>query len=122
MRLGCKYPERFISIWAHHGPYNVRSQMEGFALDLDDADVYLLTKRLVTSKHTVAISFDCGSEDFLLKDNRDLHAHMEKIGLPHSYLEHEGGHEVVDDFLQKALAQHHRIFEQERLSSEFTSH
>lgn len=117
MRLGCKYPERFASIWAHFGPYNVRSQMEGFALDLDDADVYLHAERLASSPHSVAISFDCGSDDFLLKDNRDLHTHMEKIGLPHSYLEHAGGHDLVDGFLHKAFAQHHRIFEQENAAS-----
>jgi len=38
------------------------------------------------------IRFDCGTEDFLLSVNRNLHEQLQKMGIDHVYLEFPGGH------------------------------
>jgi S-formylglutathione hydrolase FrmB len=35
---------------------------------------------------------DCGTEDFFYKNNRDLHAKMVKLKIPHEYIERPGAH------------------------------
>lgn len=54
------------------------------------------------------LSFDCGLEDSLLEDNRNFHAYLDKIKLPHYYAEFPGGHvwEYWDEHVQEALRQH----------------
>ena len=45
-----------------------------------------------------------------MKDNQALHAHLEKIGYPHEYLEAPGAHEwgYWDVHVQEAIAFHAR--------------
>lgn len=115
MRLGCKYPDLFASIRAHSGVYWQKEDLAGICPDPDDADIYRITEQLVQSEQRVEIGFDCGIEDNLLEHNRHLHAHMEKIGLPHHYDENSGGHtwRYWDEHVQAALTQHAHIFAQE---------
>lgn len=39
------------------------------------------------------VRFDCGTDDSLLRYNRELRANLEKAGIPHVYQEYPGGHE-----------------------------
>lgn len=39
-----------------------------------------------------ALRLDCGSEDFLISENRGMHAFLEKASYPHEYEEHAGAH------------------------------
>ena len=39
-----------------------------------------------------ALRIDCGVDDFLLDDNRALHAHLDRLGVAHEYAEWELGH------------------------------
>jgi putative tributyrin esterase len=39
------------------------------------------------------IRFDCGTDDILVKYNRELHKKMDREGIPHIYEEYPGGHE-----------------------------
>ena len=54
------------------------------------------------------LSFDCGTEDFLLAENRAFHAYLDSLGLPHTYAEYPGGHTwpYWDLHVQEALVQH----------------
>ena len=47
----------------------------------------------------------CGSEDFLIENNRSLHEHLEKIGYPHYYTEGHGTHawEYWDPHIEEGL-------------------
>ncbi len=58
-----------------------------------------------------ALRLDCGTEDFLLQDNRDFHAHLVKLGIPHEYEEYPGGHEWAywDLHVQEAIRFHLRV-------------
>ena len=53
-----------------------------------------------------ALRFDCGTDDFLIEQNRALHRHLEALGVPHEYAEHPGGHDwgYWDQHIQETLA------------------
>ncbi len=57
-----------------------------------------------------ALRLDCGTEDFLIQDNRDFHAHLERLGIPHEYEEFPGCHEwgYWDLHVQEAIRFHLR--------------
>jgi enterochelin esterase-like enzyme len=40
----------------------------------------------------LAISIDCGTEDFFIEVNRQLHAKLTEKGITHEYVEFPGGH------------------------------
>src|SRR5262249_21387330 len=113
MRLGCKYPQQFASIWAHSGRYWSRDELEEVVPDHDDADVFATVARLAGWEDRPEITFDGGTEDWWLDDSRRLHAHMEQLGLPHRYVEYPGGQDwsYWDEHLPAALEQHKRVFE-----------
>lgn len=43
-------------------------------------------------KDSLAIIFDCGTEDFFYQSNHQLHEKMMKLKIPHDYIERPGGH------------------------------
>ncbi|MGI8404540.1 MAG: alpha/beta hydrolase [Thermomicrobiales bacterium] len=117
LRIGMKYSDQFASIWAHSaGLRNPGQEWLDVLADKDDASVLVQADRLkvrVDGGATLpTISFDCGVDDFTVDGNRDLHAHMEAIGLPHTYAEHPGAHtwDYWDEHVQEALIQHARVF------------
>ena len=52
-----------------------------------------------------ALWIDCGTEDFLIDQNRAMHAHLDKLGIPHHYSERPGEHGWAhwDAVIQEAL-------------------
>ncbi|MGN6361219.1 MAG: alpha/beta hydrolase, partial [Thermomicrobiales bacterium] len=54
------------------------------------------------------LAFDCGTADPLLAENRAFHRHLGRIGYPHHYAEHPGGHTWAywDEHVRDALRQH----------------
>jgi putative tributyrin esterase len=58
-----------------------------------------------------ALRIDCGTEDFLLGQNRMFHEFLNESGFDHEYEEHPGAHnwEYWDEHIQPALAFHRRI-------------
>jgi putative tributyrin esterase len=112
MRLGLKYPDRFASIWAHSGSYRPRDELVGLYPDPDEANIYAWADLAIQSSLPPVISFDCGVDDELLTYNRELHRHLETIGLPHTYEETEGRHdwEFWDRRVPLALEQHAQVF------------
>ena len=115
IRLGCKYPELFASVWAHSGAFWNRDDLEDTVPDLDDADIYLHVERLSKATQKVQLTFDCGMDDYLLEKSRNLHTYMEKVDLPHLYIENPGAHqwEYWDEHTPAALLQHVRVFRRE---------
>ncbi|MBI5939809.1 MAG: esterase family protein, partial [Caulobacterales bacterium] len=120
MKIGLKHPDRFASIAAHSGAYDVKgfraSQPQLAALMPTvraGDDVYKLAVRPGPKP---AIRFDCGSEDFLLDDNRRLHRLLERKGIAHVYEEHPGGHgwDYWDRHVPAALDFHCAAFTKRR--------
>jgi S-formylglutathione hydrolase FrmB len=52
-----------------------------------------------------ALRIDCGTEDFLLEENRAFHAHLTKLGFEHVYEEYPGEHtwEYWDEHIRQSL-------------------
>jgi putative tributyrin esterase len=115
VRLGLTYPQRFCSIWSHSGGFPAADALpdhwywKGNAADLD---CYALVDRM-DSQNMPLLSFDCGTDDHLIEDNRRFHTFLEARGIPHSYQEHPGGHtwEYWDTHVPAALAQHRDAFQ-----------
>jgi len=59
--------------------------------DVTDEDVFATMKHY--RKHLPPVRLDCGTNDSLLRYNRELHLKLEKEGIPHVYEEYPGGHE-----------------------------
>jgi putative tributyrin esterase len=118
LRIGMKHSDRFASIWAHSsGGLHPDPTWMALLDDPEDASCFNQADRLkarVDGGATLpAITFDCGVDDFVIEGNQDLHAHMEQIGLPHTYTEFAGAHtwDYWDLHVQEALEQHARVLE-----------
>lgn len=71
-----------------------------------DANPEVLVKRLKTEKKKIPeIFMACGTEDFLLEPNREMHAFLEKEKVPHLYYESAGNHDMVfwHEYIIKAV-------------------
>ena len=44
-------------------------------------------------KDSIAITFDCGVEDFFIEDNRKTNQKMLQLKIPHDYTERPGKHD-----------------------------
>lgn len=112
MRLGLKYPDRFSSIWAHSSAFRIGPLMADRTPDAADALVLTHAQRLNAQASLPEISFDCGVDDELIGENRELHAQLDQLGLHHHYAEHPGAHtwDYWDLHVQTALAQHAGVF------------
>jgi S-formylglutathione hydrolase FrmB len=110
LKLGLKYPDRFASIYAHSSKIDWRtSDLDRSLLaDPDDLDLLIHAERVAQRDQRPVLSFDCGTEDDLLDENRWFHEELDRIGLAHHYAEYGGGHDwdYWDLHVQDALAQH----------------
>jgi enterochelin esterase-like enzyme len=50
---------------------------------------------------SLSIIFDCGSDDFFYAVNKNLHAKMLRLGIPHDYIERPGGH--TNEYWQNSI-------------------
>jgi enterochelin esterase-like enzyme len=97
--LAAKHPERFAGVSAHSSVTDL-TQLEGIVSEgssltkaggTDQWSVFAWM--LKHKKRLPAIRFDCGLDDHLLGQNRELRQKLEKQGIPHRYEEFPGGHE-----------------------------
>lgn len=125
MKLGLKYPNLFGSVNAHSGVYlHVKerwwenpehrywpemARIYGDEQTCAANDPFALAAKLDPAK-APALWMDCGVSDFLVRDNRELHAHLKKLGIKHTYKEFPGDHNwgYWDEHIQQALAFHRR--------------
>jgi len=121
IKLALKYPDLFGSANSHSGAVSL-SSMVNSSDDLfrqymrrifgenavgSDEDPFALAQKSDAATRP-ALKIDCGTEDFLLQNNRDFHAHLETLSVPHQYDEFPGAHEwgYWDTHVQDALAFH----------------
>ena len=129
VKLGLKHLDLFASVNSHSG-----------ALDLggDPERVKLLGKEFVSifgpqfqggpedpmaiiekvdHGRLPALRIDCGTDDFLIAENRRFHEHLDKLHIAHEYQEFPGGHDWAywDRHVQEAIAFHARNLKLERI-------
>jgi len=121
VKLALKYPDLFGSANSHSGAVSLENMVN--ATDANwrqkmrrifgenavgsDEDPFALAQKSDPATRP-ALKIDCGTEDFLLEDNRDFHAHLEGLNVAHGYDEFPGAHEwgYWDTHIQDALAFH----------------
>lgn len=133
LRAALNYPEKFISAHSHSGAVLCGSirwdKPHATATHLDLREMQsIFGKRPAGSHHDLlhvaaqaqkdsqkdrkkklpALLIDCGTDDFLIEDNRTFHHELEKLRVPHTYREYEGAHnwDYWDLHIQEALAFH----------------
>lgn len=125
IKNGLKHHDMFASANSHSGAlaaarrdYNIGSeQSKIFGKDAKDGpeDPF----HIVTSTdHGLlpAMRIDCGTEDFLLGDNRSFRDHLKQLEIPHEYEEFHGGHDWAywDLHVQEAIRFHARNLQLQR--------
>jgi len=114
IKLGLKYPELFGSVAAHSSALDITrihdaEHLRGifFTPPCPDDDPFAMAARAGVKP---AIRFDCGVDDFLIEENRRFHAHLQALGVAHTYAEYPGAHswEYWDEHIVEALAFHVR--------------
>ncbi len=110
--LSGKYPELFIAAGSMSGALNpdmqtwklpqdatanIRKAFDGiigsYAKDPKTYDPYSVIQMADKMKtNGVSLIFDCGTDDFLVEPNRELHRRLVFNNTPHDYSERPGGH------------------------------
>lgn len=103
LRLGLGYPDAFASVNSHSGAvmhgaktYSKPEQAEfkrifGARPAGSNHDLLMLARKASRAGKLPKIRIDCGTEDFLLADNREFHAKLDAMDVPHEYAEFPGG-------------------------------
>ena len=135
LRIGLGHADRFCSVNSHSGavawnnfdykigpaaPKSIQVMGGGFLRELaavfgedprgTEHDLARLARRAVAAGNLPSLLLDCGTEDFLIEDNRGFHAELNEAKVPHVYNEYPGAHtwDYWDLHVQKALAFHAR--------------
>ena len=105
VKLALKYPDLFCSVAAHSGAYSLARMRDAKLPAVDDP--FELAEKMDRSL-IPAIRFDCGVDDFLIEHNREFHAHLDSLGIPHEYQEFPGAHtwDYWDEHVQEAIKFH----------------
>lgn len=99
MRLGMKYASRVLGISAHSSVTDI-TQLSRFIpyrpeqfLFAGGEDASLLHWAATNRDQLPPLRFDCGTEDSLIGENRQLHRELTELGIPHTYEEFAGNHD-----------------------------
>jgi S-formylglutathione hydrolase FrmB len=120
VKVGLKHPDVFGSINSHSGAlgmlHNINEAKKlspeferifGPAPKDGPEDPFGIVTKMDHGKIPPML-IDCGTEDFLLAQNRGFHQHLEKLHIAHEYKEFSGAHnwEYWDLHVREAIAFH----------------
>lgn len=122
IKVGLKHAETFASVNSHSGALGVlvdaKLQQElnpefewvfGKSPAGGAEDPSALLERMDHGR-VPALLIDCGTDDFLLEQNRAFRRRLESLHIPHEYHEYQGGHDwsYWDQQVQAAITFHAR--------------
>ena len=122
VKLALKYPEMFCSANSHSGALGflrpeAAQQARGISPEFEPIfgkapgggpdDPFAIVEKMDHGR-IPALRIDCGTEDFLLGQNRAFHAHLDRLKVEHEYQEFPGSHDwgYWDLHVREALAFH----------------
>lgn len=132
LRLGLGYADRYCSVHSHSGAIGwndrggyaamarKRNWPPEFVAELKQVfgpspvggphDLILLAKAAKKARRLPALSLDCGTDDYLLPDNREFTKRLTEAKIPFVYQEHPGAHDwdYWDLHIREALNFHAR--------------
>jgi S-formylglutathione hydrolase FrmB len=121
LRTALGHPGRFVSATSHSGAVLADLQRRkdigtpdewmrifGPVAKGTEHDLVSLAKRAKQLGKLPRLRIDCGTEDFLLQQNRELHASLTKLRVAHEYDEYPGSHnwDYWDLHVREAIAFH----------------
>jgi putative tributyrin esterase len=120
IRLALGYPDRYFSVNSHSGALLAGSPQKAYQDNPERAlifgkspkgsehDLVFLAARAKKAGQLPKIRIDCGTEDFLVQDNRKFHAALSDMKIDHEYEEYPGAHnwDYWDVHVREALAFH----------------
>jgi S-formylglutathione hydrolase FrmB len=103
LMIAFRHPDVFGACGSMSGAVNLSDIYNKFdiAKRFGDTTIYAsswnkyLLKNIIkhySKKDSLVIIMDCGTEDFFIKDNRDLDNYMTQLGIQHDYKERPGNH------------------------------
>ena len=123
VKVGLKHHEMFASINSHSGAlaftHGDGKDAKGLSPEFarifgkvpsgGPEDPFAIVEKIDHGR-IPALRIDCGTEDFLIEQNRSFHSHLEKLHIPHEYQEFPGSHDWAywDRHVQEAIAFHAR--------------
>lgn len=126
LRLALGFPDQYVSATSHSGALlagTVRfdrswvneaefKRVFGDQPAGSEHDLYWLAERAKAGGLLPQIAIDCGTEDGLLEDNRQMHRKLKQLAIPHLYREFPGSHswDYWDEHIREALQFHCRAF------------
>jgi putative tributyrin esterase len=132
LRLALGYPDRFCSATSHSGALLAGSRPPRKGDLFTDEFKLVFGARPVGSSHDLVhlagqcksagalprLRIDCGTEDFLLDQNRGFHDRLVEMEIPHDYEEFPGSHswDYWDIHVREAIAFHARVMKLKALS------
>ena len=98
--LALRHPEKYCCASAHSGAFFYAHEVVKPLPSKVTKDTVRLKKKYDVFKLAAALPaekrfkfrFDCAKADWILKWNRELHAHLNSLGWKHSYKEYPGEH------------------------------
>ncbi len=120
IKLALKYPDLFCAAASHSGALGFGRRVfdpssewhtvlgESPAGGLND--IFALAETIDHAK-LPALRIDCGTDDFLLEENRALQDHLTALNIPHEYEEHPGNHDWAywNDHVRETLMFFRRV-------------
>ena len=124
LRIALGYPDRFASAVSHSGavlgprrrndtpPSAEYRAIVGHHSGIagTENDLALLAQRAEAGGLLPRLRIDCGTDDFLIEDNRTLDRQLSEAGIPYEYAEYPGGHtwDYWDEHVRDAIDFHLR--------------
>ena len=122
LRLGALHADKFTAISAHSSATHLKQLFDivqeppsAYAIN-DHASLSALDCLKSRASHLPPFRFDCGTEDFLIEPNRQLHTDLIAVGIPHEYAEFSGAH--TWDYWHEHITDSFRFFARHLSSQE----
>jgi len=121
LRIALAYPDRYVSAHSHSGAFALKPRKDGPVSMKEFRQIFgprpvntphdlrYLARQLKRRRGAIPrLSIDCGTEDFLLEDNRRFSKDLTRMTVPHEYREFPGAHnwDYWDCHIRDALVFH----------------